>query len=257
MATHPGECVLIDQMISTQVGFVAQLKGKLTLQQYQAATVFVNHYSRLRYMHLMQSLTSEETYVAKRAFEKFAKQHGVSILHYHAENCRFVDNMFINACGQQRQQLTFCGVNAHFKNGIAKQSIRDLTESARKQLLHAKQNWPAAVHLSLWPYALQSACYLHNLPVLDDGTSHLEKFSGICVGTRMKDFHAFGCPVFALQDALASGNTLPHWSSRAQLGLNLSPSPSHARNVNLVLSLTTCLVSPHYHCTFDDFFETI
>ena len=120
----------------------------------------------------MQSLTSEETYAAKRAFERFAKQHGVIIQHYHADNGRFADNMFINACEQQKQQLTFCGVNAHFQNGIAERSIRDLTESARKQLLHAHQCWPAAVHLPLWPYALRSACYLHNnLPVLEDRTS--------------------------------------------------------------------------------------
>ena len=72
----------------------------------------------------------------------------------------------------------------------------------------------------------------------------------------MKDIHAFGCPVFALQSALAGGGTLPHWSPRARLGLNLGQSPSHARNVNLVLSLSTGLVSPQYHCTYDDFFET-
>ena len=30
----------------------------------------------------------------------------------------------------------------------------------------------------------------------------------------------------------------------------------HARNVYLVLNLHTGLVSPHYHCRFDDFFET-
>ena len=257
VATRPGECISVDQMISTQVGFVAQLKGKLTLRRYRAATIFVDHFSRLRYVHLMQTLTSEETYAAKLAFERFAKQHGVTVQHYHADNGRFADNMFINACEQQRQQLTFCGVNAHFQNGIAERSIRDLTESARKQLLHARQRWSAAVHLALWPYALRSASYLHNnLPVLDDGTSRLEKFSGIRVGTRLRDFHAFACPVFALQNALASGNTLPRWSPRARLGLNLGPSPSHARNVNLVLSLTTGLVSPQYHCNFDDFFET-
>ena len=33
--------------------------------------------------------------------------------------------------------------------------------------------------------------------------------------------------------------------------------PNHARNVNLVLNLITGLVSPQFHCRFDDFFETI
>ena len=61
VATKPGECVSEDQMISTQVGFVAQLKGKLTKRRYRALTVFVDHYSRIRYVHHMSSLTSEET----------------------------------------------------------------------------------------------------------------------------------------------------------------------------------------------------
>jgi hypothetical protein len=30
----------------------------------------------------------------------------------------------------------------------------------------------------------------------------------------------------------------------------------HTRNVYLVLNLSTGLVSPQYHCRFDDFFET-
>ena len=210
VATAPGQCVSVDQMISTQVGFVAQLKGKLTTKRYRAATIFVDHYSRLRYVHLMQSLTSEETCAAKRAFELFAQQHGVKIQHYHADNGRFADNMFMAACESQQQRLTFCGVNAHFQNGIAERAIRDITESARKQLLHARQRWPAVVHLAFWPYALRHACYLYNnLPILNNDTPRLEKFSGIRIGIRMKDLHAFGCPVFALQNALASGNTLP------------------------------------------------
>jgi hypothetical protein len=62
--------------------------------------------------------------------------------------------------------------------------------------------------------------------------------------------------VFALQKALALGKLLPRWSPRARLGLNLGPSPTHARNVYLVLNLMTGCVSPQYHCWFDDFFET-
>jgi hypothetical protein len=72
----------------------------------------------------------------------------------------------------------------------------------------------------------------------------------------MKHVHTFGCPVFALQNALASGNQLPRWSPHAHLGTNLGPSPMHARNVYLVLNLITGCVSPQYHCCFDDFFET-
>ena len=68
VATKPGECVLVDQMISTQVGFIAQLKGKLTRDRYKAATIFV-------FVHLMRDLTSEETINAKLAFEEYACDH--------------------------------------------------------------------------------------------------------------------------------------------------------------------------------------
>ncbi len=67
--------------------------------------------------------------------------------------------------------------------------------------------------------------------------------------------HTFGCPVFALQNVLASGSQLPRWSPLARLRLNLGPSPMHARNVYLVLNLVTGCVSPQYHCHFDNFFE--
>ncbi len=92
--------------------------------------------------------------------------------------------------------------------------------------------------------------------MLEDGTSKLDLFSSIQVGCNMKHVHIFACPVFALQNALASGKSLPRWSQRTRLGLNLGPSPTHARNAYLVLNLMTGCVSPQYYCWFDDFFET-
>jgi hypothetical protein len=205
----------------------------------------------------MQDLSFEESVKAKRAFEQFAAKHGVTIGHYHCNNGRFANNAFKQACQESNQQLTFCGVNAHFQNGIAEGAIRNLSNSTRKQLLHARQRWPAAVHVALWPYALRSAALLHNaLPVLEDGTSRLELFSSIRVGANMKHVHTFACPVFALQNTLEAGNAVPKWSPRAKSGLNLGPSPMHARNIYLFLNLSTGLVSPQYHCRFNNFFET-
>ena len=257
-ATYPGECVSVDQLQSTQPGFFAQLKGKLTTQRYNSSTVFVDHFSRLRYVHLMTSMSSEQTVEAKQAFERFANDHGVKIKHYHCDNGRFADNAFKMHCDANNQSITYCGVNAHFQNGIAERAIRDITEQTRTMLLHAKARWPAAIHLCLWPYAMRTAVHVFNTtPVLEECTSRIEKFSGIKVGFRMKDNHSFGCPVFALQNDLAAGNKIPKWSPRARLGVNLGPSPNHARNVNLVLNLQTGLCSPQFHCRFDDFFETV
>ncbi len=119
---------------------------------------------------MTSNLTSSETIDAKRAFERFAAKHSVKIAHYHCDNGRFADTAFVRSCEELRQKLTFCGVNAHFQNGIAERAICNLSESARKQLLHAKQRWPQVVSIALWPYALRSVAYLHNvLPALNEG----------------------------------------------------------------------------------------
>jgi hypothetical protein len=253
VATKLGEWVFIDHMVSTHVGFFAQLKGGLTKKRYKAASIFMDHFLRIRFVHLMQDLSSEELVKAKQAFQQFAAKHGVTIRHYHCNNGRFANNAFKEACQQSNQQLTFCSVNTHFQNGITERPIRNLSHSAHKQLLHTCQRWPAAVHVALWPYALRSTELLHNaLPVLEDNTSRLELFSSTRVGANMKHVHTFACPVFALQNALAASNAVPKWSPRAQSGLNLGPSPMHARNVYLVLNLSTGLVSPQFHCHYDN-----
>jgi hypothetical protein len=84
--TQPGQCVSVDQLESTQVGFIAQLKGKLTTQRYKYATIFVDQYSKYSYVHLQKTLTSEETVQAKQAFEKRAQLFNVTIQHYHCDN---------------------------------------------------------------------------------------------------------------------------------------------------------------------------
>ncbi len=68
--TKPGKCVSVDQMISTKVRFYAQLKGSLTKQRYRGATIFVDHFSGYKYIHLMTHLLSEKTVAAKRAFKR-------------------------------------------------------------------------------------------------------------------------------------------------------------------------------------------
>jgi hypothetical protein len=161
-----------------KVGFFAQLMGTLTKKRYRYCTVFVDHYSQLHFVHLQIDDSAAETILAKQAFEKFATEHGVRIQHYHYDNRGFANNAFKQSLKASCQWLTFCGVSAHFQNGITKRTIQDLWESTRKQLLQACACWPTVVYFVLWPYALHNAALLHNSSVLD-GTSKLELFSSI------------------------------------------------------------------------------
>ena len=82
-------------------------------------------------------------------------------------------------------------------------------------------------------------------------------FSNTQVDTNIKDFHAFGCPVYALDSKLAGGQSIGHWNPRARIGINLGFSPRHAQNVYNVLNVNTATVSPQFHVKLDDFFESV
>jgi hypothetical protein len=102
VATKSGECLLVNQMTSTKVRFFAQLKDKLTKKRYNCTTVFVDHFSRLQFVHLQLNNGSDKTLATKLAFEQHAAEHGVKILHYHCDNGRFHDNAFQQACHKAR-----------------------------------------------------------------------------------------------------------------------------------------------------------
>ena len=101
IATRPGQIISVDQLESNTPGLIAQLKGKLTQQRYKYTTVFVDQFSGYTFVYLQKRLTSEETVMAKHAFENSTDQGGVKIIHFHADNGRFADNAFIADCKAQ------------------------------------------------------------------------------------------------------------------------------------------------------------
>jgi hypothetical protein len=178
---------------------------------------------------------------------------------YHADNRRFVDNAWKDSLLEENQGITYCGVNAHWQNGIAERRIRDLKEQSRTMLIHAEHHWPDAVNTSLWPYAMGNACHIFNDAPALKGThknrTPSEVFSGINIAAETRHHHTFGCPVYVTATQIQAGKSLPAWMSRAKVGINHIISPTHARSVALVLSLKTGLVSPQFHVKHDDLFQ--
>ncbi len=65
-ATKPRECISVDHMQSTMPGFYGQAKGALTKIRFCNATIFIDHYSHLKFVYLMTTnLTSNKTVDAK------------------------------------------------------------------------------------------------------------------------------------------------------------------------------------------------
>jgi hypothetical protein len=258
-ATAPGAVVSVDQMVSAVPGLIAQMRGFITRKRYSVATVYVDHFSSLSYVHLQQGATATETVIGKRAFERYAKAHGVTIKHYHADNGIFESREFMEALEQDGQTITFCGVNAHHQNGRAEKKIRDLQEATRTMIIHAQQRWRDAITPNLWPMAIKVANDIGNrAPAIGTGISPLERFSQVEVAPKLKHSHTFGAPVYVLHNTLQTpGVGIPKWDRRSEVGIYVGTSPRHSRKIALVLNLTTGHVSPQFHVKIDDFFETL
>lgn len=256
----PGEVVSIDQMVSPTPGLVAQMTGNLTHARYTCATVYVDHATRFGFIFLQKSSSAEETLQSKEAFEICAREHGIKIHHYHADNGIFKAKAWVNQCRSQGQKLTFAGVNAHHQNGIAEKRIRDLQELTRSALIHASKRWPQAITANLWPYAFRQANkILNETTLLKDpaGRSATQLFTNSPVDIQPKHFKPFGCPVAVLHEDLQTGQIFNKWKERSRVGVYLGPSPLHGRNVALVLNMETGHVSPQFHVSFDTSFHIV
>ena len=126
----------MDQLISPTLGFVPTHRGRPTLQRYVGATIFVDHYSDLTYIHLMTTVDAASTVEAKLAFERMAQSHSVKIKHYHCDNGLFDTKDFKASIIKASQTISFCGINAQRQNGKAENRIKDLTTNARTSLIH-------------------------------------------------------------------------------------------------------------------------
>ena len=130
-ANCPGAVVAVDQLISSTPGLIGQMAGFLTHKRFVVTTVFVDHFSGLSFVHNQTSTAAEHTVEGKKAFERYAKSHGVQVQHYHADNGIFASKQFVNEVQRKGQTISFCAVNAHHQNGVAEKKIRDLQEAAR------------------------------------------------------------------------------------------------------------------------------
>ena len=256
---HPGACVSVDQLVSSQSELLAQVSGHLTRLRVTCATIFKDHFSNFIYWHLQCSSGHEETLSAKWSFECFAQDCGVPISAYRADNGRFAKQAFRDECALQQQSISFCPVGARHQNGTAEASIKHSTLGSRTILFHAQRMWPEAITTMLWPFALKEFIHTSNHFRLDeDGRSPYMRFTGTDSLPIMSQQHPWGCPDYVLEAKL-QGNTkgIPKWDPRARLGVYLGYSPLHAGWVALVLNPGTGHVSPQYHLVFDDDFTTV
>ena len=124
--------------------------------------------------------------------------------------------------------------------------------------INAAHRWPKAISANLWLQAIKHVVNVRNsLPRPGKTESPLSKFAGTSVQPNLKHFHPFGCPVYVLQAPLQTRSPFPKWGECSRIGIFLCHSPHHVSSIPLVLSTQTRLMSPQFHCVFNDNFDTV
>jgi hypothetical protein len=96
---QPGQTVSINQYMSSTHGRLAHTKGKESRsKKFTGGTLFADHATLYIHCTNQVSLCVGETLKGKNAFEKYAKQSGVNITGYHADNAPFRAAEFVRNC---------------------------------------------------------------------------------------------------------------------------------------------------------------
>ena len=254
----PGSSVSVDHFESRLKGRTLTSRGRST-ETYKGGCIFVDHMSG--YIHVEEQLgfSASESIRAKQTFEKFALDHGILIHNYLGDNGIFKSKEFVKHLYEHNQKVSYCGVNAHHKNGIAERNIRTVSDCARALLLHSALHWKEGpIDSSFWPFAVRYACYLFNHCPDSSGTCPADRFHGTLTPRhKLLDFHSWGCPVYVLDPKLQQGRKLPKWQPRSRRGVFVGFSKVHSSDVPLILNPRTGHISPQYHVVFDDTFSTV
>jgi hypothetical protein len=117
---QPGDFVSVDQMIAGSPGLIPFTNGRPSRRRYDTVTMWVDHFSRFLYAHCQEDATTKSTLESKVGFESFAKRYNVSIKHIHSDNGVFATKVFQEHVEASAQHQSFCGVGAHWQNGVIK-----------------------------------------------------------------------------------------------------------------------------------------
>jgi hypothetical protein len=260
---QPGDKVSCDQYMSPSKGRLMHTRGKESnTLQYVGGTIFVDHATNFLFNNHQVNLHAETTVASKHKCESLFDEYGVQTKQYAADNHPFRSKAWVSDCAVQQQLPTkHSGVGAHHQI-LAERQIQTIFNWSRADLLHFVLHWPQVARNrdDLWPFAVDYAVYMHNhLPNRDSRISPVELFTNTLFSNynHLTRAHVFGCPVYVLDPRLQDSKSIPKWTMRSRRGIYLGVSKVHSSTVHLILNPETGVISPQYHCVFDDTFSTV
>jgi hypothetical protein len=258
MHQKPGDGVSSDGMEASTPGCTFTTKGLPSTARFRYASFWIDHATTLVYVTFHTSKAVQELINSKNEFQSWAARYNIDIKSIRADNGVYTAKAFHDSCQKHQQKLTFCAVGAHWQNGIAERFIGTITERARTILLHAMHRWPAVIQENLWPFAVRHAVGFHNASICKGKTQcPFELFTGEPPPASIRDHRVFGCPVYVLHKALQDGNSIGKWSARSWQGVYVGHLSCHSGSIPLVYNPASTHISPQFHVTYDEFFQTV
>ena len=258
---QPGDRVSLDQYVCKTPGRLPHTYGKEHAKdRYNGGTIAVDHASQFILLNNQISLRTGETMKCKYDFEHFARQHGIKIKSYHADNHPFTAQEFLDDIERQNQTISLSGAGAHHQNSVAERAIQTVFSWTRSQMLHQLIHWPDQFDKANWPFALEHSINVwNNMPRARHGQTPLELFTGIKSPNRhlLNRVRVWGSPCYVLDPRLQDNKKIPKFSKRSRLGMYVGFSDQHSSTVGRVLNLQTGSISPQYHIIHDEEFTTV
>jgi hypothetical protein len=213
--TAPSDFVLVDQMVARNPGLIPFTSGRPVKRCYDTVTMRVDHFSGFLYAHCQEDATTKPTLESKVGFESFAQRYNITIKCIHGDNGVFATKLFKDHVEASSQHQSFCGVGAHWQNGVIKLFIGVITTRARTMLLHAMDQWPDVITAEFWSFAFLHAVRLHNCtPRPGQSESPFTLFTNEDSPLSPHDFKVFGSLVYLLNKALQHDRT---WEMERQM----------------------------------------
>ena len=121
---RPGDCISIDQYVSSHRGRLTTGYGKApSAQTYAGGTFFVNHTSGYIHVEHQIILSAADTIRSKRKFERILMNHSVLVRHYRANNGVFSSGAFEEEIQKGSHTIMYSGVGAQHQHGVAERVI--------------------------------------------------------------------------------------------------------------------------------------
>ena len=96
-----------------------------------------------------KALVQKKLLLSKREVEIDAKSYRVDIKAFRADNRIFKCEEFRLDFNDIDQRITFCGIGAHYQNGVDETNIRTFVKKARAVLLNDHARWPDKIKSEL------------------------------------------------------------------------------------------------------------